>query len=232
MASLASSRQPPAGKRPRSPSSPAESPANTGTKRQKTTAPTAALPSDFFSPVSSMPPESTTQSSATGEPDLDAEWAAFQAEVVASRPPSPLQPAARAPVATTVTISAPPMRNPPPGEEQEEWEKLVEEDVQGEKEEAQQKLLEEFEEMESLEERVRRLKTRREELKKAAPKAPVMMEFEDRGSLKNGTEQDGEEEDEEKDEEEDEEKDEEEEEDEEDDEEEDDDDDDDFFLRR
>jgi len=69
----------------------------------------------------------------------------------------------------------------------DEEEAKEEEGVEDEKDEAQQKLLEEFEEMESLEQRVNKLKERREALK---TKKDGLVELEDRGIAKGGGEPD------------------------------------------
>jgi zinc finger protein 830 len=126
-------------------------------KRQKTTAITdttamTALPDDFFA--------TTTASSSA--PDFEAEWAAFQADI-ADSPPHYIATDTAA-IVNAASISAPPTTfNFGEGLS----ERHDEEARRGadEKEEAQLRLLDEFEEMESLEARVSRLKARREALK-------------------------------------------------------------------
>ncbi|KAI5814101.1 hypothetical protein BZA77DRAFT_345885 [Pyronema omphalodes] len=137
-----------ASKRP-APSSPSLSAAG---KRAK------QLPSDFFA-----------GGGGSAEDDLDAEWAAFEADVVAETlvPTSSVSASiSGAPIPSTTvaaTISAPPMAvNAQPNILQTDE---LPEDVVDEKEEAQERLLEEFEEMGVLEERVQRLKERREALR-------------------------------------------------------------------
>jgi len=184
------------GKRPFSESSASSS------KRTKTSAPTTAdLPADFFSgsPVSSnserveildpRAPKSTAttdddpMSEATASLPQDFfqknnlegidedEWAAFQAEV-AAEPLSATTPGVP-PVATVIT-AAPTLNSPGGGHEQ----RADDEDDygNGEEEDAKQKLLDEFEEMESLEQRVLRLKERREALKSKHPIMGTRME--------------------------------------------------------
>ncbi|CUS09040.1 unnamed protein product [Tuber aestivum] len=119
---------------------------------------TASLPQDFFQ-KSSME-------------DIDeGEWAAFQAEVAteASSAPTPGVP----PVATVIT-AAPTLNSAAGGQEQ----RIDHEDDygKGEEEDAKQKLLDEFEEMESLEQRVLKLKERREALKSKHPIAGTRIE--------------------------------------------------------
>ncbi|CCX31712.1 hypothetical protein FPQ18DRAFT_344982 [Pyronema domesticum] len=133
-------------------------PAPSSTSPTATTKRAKQLPSDFFA-----------GGGGAAEDDLDAEWAAFEADVVAeTHLPTGFASASISGVPTTstagsATISAPPMaanaqtnilqnEDPP-------------EDVVDEKEEAQERLLEEFEEMGVLEERVQRLKERREALR-------------------------------------------------------------------
>jgi len=183
------------GKRPFSESS------GSSSKRTKTSAPmTANLPTDFFSgdPVSSsnerveiLDPRASKPTTTDDDPmseattslpqdffqknnleDVDEdEWAAFQAEVAAdslsaTTPGIP-------PVATVIT-AAPAMNNP--GGEHEQRVDDEDEYGKGEEEDAKQKLLDEFEEMESLEQRVLRLKERREALKSKHPIMGTQME--------------------------------------------------------
>lgn len=105
----------------------------------------STLPSDFFETKSSIP------STARVEVDED-EWAAFQADVA--------EPAR--PVTSVMVIEAAPMTNNAVAAEEQE---TADDYAKGEEEDAKQKLMDEFEEMESLEQRVLRLKERREALK-------------------------------------------------------------------
>jgi len=116
----------------------------------------ANLPADFFGAGSAA-------ASTSAEPDLDAEWARFEAEVVAES----------APVAVpshAVISAAPVAAGAVAGEVADAAAKptVDEEGRDGEEEEAQERLLDEFDEMEGLEARVRRLKERREALRHAA----------------------------------------------------------------
>ncbi|PWW80803.1 hypothetical protein C7212DRAFT_160906 [Tuber magnatum] len=188
------------GKRPFSENS------GSSSKRTKTSASaTANLPSDFFSgdPVSSssnervevqdprsskptaaaatdddpMPeaktslPQDFFQKNSMEDIDED-EWAAFQAEVVAE---SSSAPTPGVPPAATVITAAPTLNSATGGQEQ----RIDDEDDygKGEEEDAKQKLLDEFEEMESLEQRVLRLKERREALKSKHPITGTRMAF-------------------------------------------------------
>ena len=94
------------------------------------------------------------------------EWAAFEREVVAPTRFTRAPPAAMA----AATISAAPVSAQEiiaqQRKEREELARAREADVEGEKEDAARLLEEEFDEMEQLEERVRRLKEKREELRK------------------------------------------------------------------
>ncbi|KAL0632665.1 hypothetical protein Q9L58_008470 [Maublancomyces gigas] len=109
----------------------------------------STLPSDFFETKSSIP------STARVEVDED-EWAAFQADV--AEPPRP--------VTSVMVIEAAPTANNyiAASEDQD----TVDDYARGEEEDAKQKLMDEFEEMEGLEQRVLRLKERREALKNKA----------------------------------------------------------------
>lgn len=123
---------------------------------QESTAP-AAQPSDSTQ-IAPVPPQ------ASGSVDED-EWAAFEREVAA---PTRI-PHAPAAVAAEATISAPPV----PAEElaaQQEREKAStgrtrEAELEGDREDAARFMEEQFDEMDQLEERVRRLKQMREELR-------------------------------------------------------------------
>ncbi|KAG0633929.1 hypothetical protein HOY80DRAFT_575010 [Tuber brumale] len=186
----------PAGKRPLSENS------GSSSKRTKTSAPTAAnLPADFFSggpvssssneraeildPRASKPTTTTTDDdpmseAATSLPqdffqknsleDVDEdEWAAFQAEVAVESSSAAIP--GVPPVATVITAA--PTLNSAGGEQ----EQRIDDDYgKGEEEDAKQKLLDEFEEMESLEQRVLRLKERREALKSKHPITGTRME--------------------------------------------------------
>lgn len=107
------------------------------------------LPSDFFEEKHSIP------STARVEVDED-EWAAFQADV--AKP-------TRQVTTSVMVIEAAPMTNNAAAPEQQD---IVDDYTRGEEDDAKQKLMDEFEEMESLEHRVLRLKERRDALKKKA----------------------------------------------------------------
>ncbi|KAH0614907.1 uncharacterized protein H6S33_000543 [Morchella sextelata] len=117
----------------------------------------STLPSGFFGAGSAVP------SNAQVEVDED-EWAAFQADVV--EPVAPV-------TSSVMVIEAAPTTNNPAAAAPDEQD-VVDDYARGEEEDAKQKLLDEFEEMEGLEQRVLRLKERREALKN---KTPVGMEL-------------------------------------------------------
>lgn len=126
-------------------------------KRQKTAevqqdpaAAAAALPADFFSATSTAP----TRTEAGELDELDAEWARFEAEVVSAPAPS-----------LHATISAAPVMAGDIAAAGEEEAAQEEKEGAGEAEDEQERLLDEFDEMVGLEERVRRLKERREALR-------------------------------------------------------------------
>lgn len=109
----------------------------------------STLPSGFFEAKHSIP------STARVEVDED-EWAAFQADV--AKP-------TRQVTTSVMIIEAAPMTNNAAALEEQD---TVDDYARGEEDDAKQKLMDEFEEMESLEHRVLRLKERREVLKKKA----------------------------------------------------------------
>ncbi|RYP71186.1 hypothetical protein DL771_004986 [Monosporascus sp. 5C6A] len=114
----------------------------------------------------SAPPATTTTTSAVDE----AEWAAFEAEIAAADvPAAPNGP--RAYDEAAAVISAPALTAEQAKSLEEENERrrtqLLDTAIADEREDAAASLLAEFEEMEELEGRVRRLKERREELRKA-----------------------------------------------------------------
>jgi zinc finger protein 830 len=110
----------------------------------------ANLPADFFGAGSAA-------ASTSAEPDLDAEWARFEAEVVAESAPVAVPSHAVISAAPMVAVADAAARPA-----------VDEEGRDGEEAEAQERLLDEFDEMEGLEARVRRLKERREALRHAA----------------------------------------------------------------
>lgn len=110
----------------------------------------STLPSDFFEAKSSIP------STARVEVDED-EWAAFQADV--AKPSRPV-------TTSVMIIEAAPIANNTVAVPEEQ--DTVDDYARGEEDDAKQKLMDEFEEMESLEQRVLRLKERREALKNKA----------------------------------------------------------------
>jgi hypothetical protein len=100
----------------------------------------------------------------------EAEWAAFERDVVAEPPPLPPSRHALNTINSTATISAAPMTAAEiearrKREDQNTQRLQRAEEAEAEKEDAVRNLEEEFEEMEALEARVRRLKEQRERLR-------------------------------------------------------------------
>ena len=121
----------------------------------------SGLPAGFFDPSPKAPPAPTTAI------DED-EWAAFERDI-ATPPPQPL--AAPSALTATATISAAPLTAAELAarsreEASTQTKERREAELEGEREDAALRLEEEFEEMEGLEERVRRLREKREELRK------------------------------------------------------------------
>lgn len=126
---------------------------------------------------SSLPADPFQQESAPADVDAD-EWAAFQADVAAEAPGA---------LSGAVVITAAPTLNGAASGDSTGQDGM-EDDGKGEEEDAKQKLLDEFAEMESLEQRVLRLKERREALKSKHPITATRMEvveveLGDRGGL-------------------------------------------------
>jgi hypothetical protein len=120
-----------------------------------TTAASSTLPKDFFS---------TTQPDPATAVDED-EWAAFERDVLPlAASPKPET------ISASATISAPALSASEIAarEARENVQTKVEQDIEGEKEDAARALEEEFDEMEGLEERARKLREKREELRKRA----------------------------------------------------------------
>ncbi|KAJ9138792.1 hypothetical protein NKR19_g7681 [Coniochaeta hoffmannii] len=149
---------------------------------------TGGMPAISTSSLTAPPPLSRTDAASTGAAvgrnaqDIDeAEWAAFEADLLhsntngaSSRPGIPAAPAdavISAPVMTADEIAA------KSAEEERERRRLTADiDLDNEKEDATRALEEEFEEMEELEARVRRLKERREALRQHQGSPPVTTE--------------------------------------------------------
>lgn len=94
------------------------------------------------------------------------EWAAFERDVVAAtRVPEPLAALAAAPTISAVPVSAEELAAQKQQQEKQSLTRTRETEAQGEREDAARFLEDEFDEMEQLEERVRRLKNMREALR-------------------------------------------------------------------
>lgn len=138
---------------------------NTIRKRSK---PANGLPDGFFDgpgETIEMPSRPATPSKPVAKVDED-EWAAFEADIATAEE--------EVKQANDAVISAPAMMVA--DIVKEESSAL---DVEGEKEDAARKMEEELEEMESLEARVKRLREKREELRKRAVVAVVVAEQEE-----------------------------------------------------
>lgn len=121
----------------------------------------------------------TVTATAAGEVDEDADWAAFEAEVVnTAAPKTSARPAAvvgyhpdNDAVISAAPLTAEQLAAKAAKEEQERRRPAADIELEDEREEATRALEDEFEEMEELEARVRRLKEKREALRRGS--APV-----------------------------------------------------------
>ncbi|KAJ5383643.1 hypothetical protein N7517_001554 [Penicillium concentricum] len=123
---------------------------------------------EIIEPAADLAEEPTTQPPQEPSTPIDEEvWAAFEREV-AAQDDEPHVPAA---VTAEATISAAPMTAAELAAQEERAKvssvRTRETELEGEREDAARLLEEEFDEMDQLEERVRRLKQKREELRKA-----------------------------------------------------------------
>ncbi|KAF4444803.1 coiled-coil protein 16 [Fusarium austroafricanum] len=121
---------------------------------------TASLPSRR--PSSLTTDERPASTAATAAVD-EAEWAAFEADIAATTTPYDQDAVISAPAMTAQEVAAADAQKE---EEAEKRRAQADVDLEDEKEEATRALEEEFEEMEELEARVRRLKEKREALRK------------------------------------------------------------------
>ncbi|PWY65245.1 hypothetical protein BO70DRAFT_324957 [Aspergillus heteromorphus CBS 117.55] len=123
-------------------------------------------PADATAQPSEMPPVASEQPTEKTQTVDEDEWAAFERDVVAPTR-MPHRPAA---LSAEATISAAPVTAEElaaqQAKEHESMKKGREAEAEGEREDAARLLEDEFDEMEQLEERVRRLKHMREELRK------------------------------------------------------------------
>ncbi|KAF7943980.1 hypothetical protein EAE96_010392 [Botrytis aclada] len=138
-----------------------------------------AIPHDLQIPSRPATPAKPTKSPPPNKQanvDED-EWAAFEADIAAAGVPTDVEPEAVifAPAMTTAEVEARTAE-----EEKARRKEKLEAEVEGDKEDASRKLQEEFEEMESLEQRVKRLREKREALrlkeKEAIATVPVPTE--------------------------------------------------------
>ncbi|RDL36944.1 Uncharacterized protein BP5553_04377 [Venustampulla echinocandica] len=141
--------------------------------------PANGLPGNFFDPatvpsesrvvrpmneiqIPSRPATPLKASPGSGQPTVDEdEWAAFEADIAAAELPAAVDAVISAPAMSTADLVA------QSTEESSKQRKAREEaEVEGDKEDAERKLEDEFDRMEGLEARVRRLRERREALRK------------------------------------------------------------------
>lgn len=126
---------------------------------------------EIVEPTADLAEVPTTQPPQEPSTPIDEEaWAAFEREV-AEQSDEPHAPHAPAAVTAEATISAAPMTAAEIAAQEERAKastvRTREAEMEGEREDAARLLEEEFDEMDQLEERVRRLKQKREELRKA-----------------------------------------------------------------
>ncbi|RYP88162.1 hypothetical protein DL770_004667 [Monosporascus sp. CRB-9-2] len=127
-------------------------------------------PPPTSAPTSAPPATATTNTTTTTSAVDEAEWAAFEAEIAAADIPAcPTGPGAYDEAAAVISAPALTAEQAKSLEEENERRRaqLLDTTIADEREDAAASLLAEFEEMEELEGRVRRLKERREELRKA-----------------------------------------------------------------
>ncbi|KAI9718776.1 MAG: hypothetical protein M1812_003950 [Candelaria pacifica] len=155
--------------------------------------PTSSLPSNFFDSTSKAPPPNPPAPPQNPTPINETEWAAFELEMAS--PSTPIPTALHA----TATITALPLsaaelaaRSTSASNLQTKDRKLAE--IEGEKEDAARQLDEEFDEMEILENRVRKLREKREGLRRRKREERGGVEGGDFGEGKDGEKGRGEEE--------------------------------------
>ncbi|KAM3066955.1 hypothetical protein ACMFMF_010004 [Clarireedia jacksonii] len=120
----------------------------------------SAVPHDMQIPSRPATPMKTMKEPPK-QPVVDEdEWAAFEADVAAVEVPVETEAVISAPAMTAAEVEARSAE-----EENARRKEKLEAELEGEKEDAQRKLQDEFEEMESLEERVKRLREKREALR-------------------------------------------------------------------
>ncbi|KXG48103.1 uncharacterized protein PGRI_019730 [Penicillium griseofulvum] len=139
---------------------------------------------EVVEPAADLAEEPNTQPPQDPSTPIDEEaWAAFEREVAAQDE----EPHAPAAVTAEATISAAPMTAAEIAAQQERAKassvRTRESELEGEREDAARLLEEEFDEMDQLEERVRRLKQKREELRKARAEDQTQDEPMDSGAL-------------------------------------------------
>jgi zinc finger protein 830 len=120
----------------------------------------SAIPHDMQIPSRPATPMKTMKEPPK-QPVVDEdEWAAFEADVAAVEVPMEAEVVISAPAMTAAEVEARSAE-----EENTRRKEKLEAELEGDKEDAQRKLQDEFEEMESLEERVKRLREKREALR-------------------------------------------------------------------
>lgn len=137
----------------------------TDTPKERSESPSkSAIPHDMQIPSRPATPAKPTKSPTPNkQPTVDEdEWAAFEADIAAADIPAEVVSEAviSAPAMTTAELEARSAE-----EEKKQRKERLEAELEGDKEDADRKLLEEFEEMEGLEQRVKRLREKREALR-------------------------------------------------------------------
>ncbi|KAH6645175.1 hypothetical protein BKA67DRAFT_542154 [Truncatella angustata] len=114
-----------------------------------------------------VPILAATAPAANGDVD-ESEWAAFEAEIAADDDQVPAKPAYADATISAAPLTAEELAAKSLEEENERKKHLLDVEIADEKEDATRALEDEFDEMEQLESRVRKLKERREELRKGS----------------------------------------------------------------
>lgn len=139
-------------------------PAEDSLKERSESPSKSAIPHDLQIPSRPATPAKPTKSPPPIKPTTidEDEWAAFEADIAAADVPTEVESEAVifAPAMTTAEVEARSAE-----EEKARRKEKLEAEVEGDKEDASRKLQEEFEEMEGLEQRVKRLREKREALR-------------------------------------------------------------------
>ncbi|KAF7893637.1 uncharacterized protein EAF02_001175 [Botrytis sinoallii] len=170
-------------------------PAEDSLKERSESPSKSAIPHDLQIPSRPATPAKPTKSPPPNKQanvDED-EWAAFEADIAAADVPTEVESEAVifAPAMTTAEVEARTAE-----EEKARRKEKLEAEVEGDKEDASRKLQEEFEEMESLDQRVKRLREKREALRSKEKEAIATVPIPTEESAANDVSEDDEDEDE------------------------------------